>query len=64
MPPAGSCFADSACDAMWDLSTVADHLGQLLERAEADLRLEQAVYGLDAREELAIQTLLAKYFEE
>ncbi len=45
---------------MWDLSTVADHLGQLLERAEADLRLEQAVYGLDAREELAIQTLLAE----
>lgn len=43
----------------WDFSTVADRLGQLLEEAEAALRLEQAVYGLDARDELSLQSLLA-----
>src|SRR4051794_13040385 len=44
---------------MWDYSTLADHIGHAIETAEADLRLEQAVYGLDARDEKAIQTLLA-----
>jgi hypothetical protein len=44
---------------MWDFSTVADRLGQVIAQAEADLRLEQAVYGLDARDELGIQTMLA-----
>ncbi len=43
----------------WDFSTLADHLGQIVHQAEADLRLEQAVYGLDAREELQLHTLLA-----
>jgi hypothetical protein len=43
---------------MWDLSTVADHIGQTLHTAEAELRLEQAVYGLDTRDERALQTLL------
>lgn len=44
---------------MWDFSTVADRLGAAIAQAEADLRLEQAVYGLDARDELQIQLLLA-----
>jgi hypothetical protein len=43
----------------WDFSTLADHVGEILERAEADTRLEQAVAGIDSRDELAIQTLLA-----
>src|SRR5256885_5726914 len=44
---------------LWDFSTLADHLGQSLQKAEDDIRLEQAVYGLDARDELTLQTLLA-----
>src|SRR4051794_34849757 len=44
----------------WDFSTLADHLGQIVHQAEADLRLEQAVYGLDAKEELQLHTLLAQ----
>ena len=43
----------------WDFSTLADRLGAVLAGAEADLRLEQAVYGLDARDELTLQKLLA-----
>ena len=43
----------------WDFSTLADDLEQIVRRSEADLRLEQAVYGLDARSELQIQELLA-----
>lgn len=43
----------------WDFSTLADHLGQLLHKAEDDLRLEQAVYGLDARDERTLHALLA-----
>lgn len=42
----------------WDLSTVADDLGRALELAEADLRLEQAVYGLDARDERTLHAVL------
>lgn len=44
---------------MWDFSTLADHLGATLTQVEADLRLEQAVYGLDAQDELKIQAHLA-----
>ena len=44
---------------MWDFSTLADRFAQVIQQAEADLRLEQAVYGLDARDELALQTMLA-----
>jgi hypothetical protein len=44
----------------WNFSTVADHLGQALADAEAELRLEQAVYGLDAKDERALQALLAE----
>jgi hypothetical protein len=44
---------------LWDFSTVADHVGQALQAAESDLRLEQAVYGLDTRDERAFQELLS-----
>jgi len=44
---------------LYDLSTVTDHLAQAVRDAEADLRLEQAVYGLDSKDELAIQQVLA-----
>lgn len=43
----------------WDFSTLADQFGRTLERAEAELRLEQAVYGLDAKDELMLHALLA-----
>src|SRR6478736_4622536 len=43
----------------YDFSTLADQLAAALLRTEADLRLEQAVYGLDAKDEKAIQALLA-----
>jgi hypothetical protein len=45
---------------MWDFSTLADRLGTALEQAEAEVRLEQAVYGLDAKDELSLQKLLAE----
>ena len=44
----------------WDFSTVADHVIDVLRRAEADVRLEQAVYGLDAKDEKQLQALLAE----
>jgi hypothetical protein len=44
---------------IYDLSIVTDHIGQVLSNAEADLRLEQAVYGLDTRDEKQLQTMLA-----
>lgn len=43
----------------WDFSTLADHLGAAFEQAERDLRLEQAVYGLDSREERQLHEMLA-----
>jgi hypothetical protein len=43
----------------WDFSTVADRLGDVLNSAESDLRLEQAVYGLDAKDERELQSVLA-----
>jgi hypothetical protein len=44
----------------WDFSKLADDLQDVLQTAEAELRLEQAVYGLDARDERQLQTLLAE----
>ena len=44
---------------LYDLSTVADQIAAVLAAAEADLRLEQAVYGLDARDEKQLQQTLA-----
>lgn len=43
----------------WDFSTLADEMGAVLAQAESDIRLEQAVCGIDSREETAIQALLA-----
>ena len=45
----------------YDLSVVADHLGEALRIAEENLRLEQAVYGLDSKEELALHAILAEH---
>ena len=51
----------------WDFATVADRLADVVREAEAELSLEQAVYGLDAKSEVEIQRILAtglsKYFE-
>jgi hypothetical protein len=44
----------------WDFCTLADHLGRAVQAAEEDLRLEQAVYGLDARDERSLQATLAE----
>src|SRR4051812_27507840 len=44
----------------WDFSTLADQLRDVVEQAESDLRLEQAVYGLDTRDERNLQELLAQ----
>ncbi len=42
----------------WDFSTLADHLGQVVQAAELELRLEQAVYGLDAKDERTLHAML------
>ena len=42
----------------WDLYAIADDLAWAIEQAEAELRLEQAVYGLDSRDERQIHALL------
>ena len=42
----------------WDLCSLADQIEAIVKRAEADLRLEQAVYGLDAKDELQLQEML------
>ncbi|MDB5297322.1 MAG: hypothetical protein JWO31_3305 [Phycisphaerales bacterium] len=44
---------------LWNYATVADHLAEVIAAAEADLRLEQAVYGLDAKDERQVHALLA-----
>ncbi|QOV92193.1 hypothetical protein [Humisphaera borealis] len=44
---------------VWDLSTVADHLAASVLAAEQELQLEQAVYGLDARDEKSLQAMMA-----
>ena len=44
---------------IYDLAIVADHIGRVLTDAEASLRIEQAVSGLDTRDEKQLQTLLA-----
>jgi hypothetical protein len=48
----------------YDFFTLADHMGRVIARAESDLRLEQAVYGIDARDEKQIQDLLATGLRE
>ncbi len=44
----------------WDFSTLADRLAEAAQAAEDELRLEQAVYGLDARDERSLQGLFAE----
>ena len=44
----------------WDFSTLADQLAGVIDRTEAGLRLEQAVYGIDAKEELQLHALLGE----
>jgi hypothetical protein len=44
---------------LWDFAALADELGAVISAAEAEIRLEQAVYGLDAKTEIEIQQLLA-----
>ena len=44
----------------WDFSTLADDLFDVLRAAEAEVRLEQAVYGLDAQDEGQLQRLFAE----
>ena len=43
-----------------DFSILADHLELAIREAEQQLRLEQAVYGLDAMDERTLQALLAE----
>lgn len=45
---------------LWDFSTLADRLHDAIAAAEGDLRLEQAVYGLDRLAERPLQALLAE----
>jgi hypothetical protein len=44
---------------LFDLSTIADQLEQILHEREDAVRLEQAVYGMDSLAELAFHQLLA-----
>jgi hypothetical protein len=44
----------------WNFSEIADRFQLVLQTAEEELRLEQAVYGLDARDERQLQSLLAE----
>lgn len=44
----------------WDFHTLANDFRDAISGAEADLRLEQAVYGLDRLDELGIQALLSE----
>lgn len=43
-----------------ELDTLADALAHAIAAREADLRLEQAVYGLDALDELPLQAIVAE----
>jgi hypothetical protein len=49
---------------LWDFGEIAHRLGHVLQEVENDLRLEQAVYGLDAGDEKKIQSLLAQKLAE
>jgi hypothetical protein len=44
----------------WDFAELCERIGQLLQSAESDLRLEQAVHGLDVRDEREFQSLLCE----
>jgi hypothetical protein len=53
-------MSDKRISLKWDFCTLADHLGRAARAAEDELRLEQAVYGLDAKDERSLQTLFAE----
>ena len=42
----------------WDFSSLADRLADIVQKHESELRLEQAVYGLDNLDELKLHDLL------
>jgi hypothetical protein len=44
----------------FDFALLAERIADVLQRAEEALRLEQAVYGIDTKDEKAIQSLLAE----
>src|SRR5437764_12100588 len=44
----------------WDFSVLADRLGEVVAAVEGELRLAQAVYGLDARDERSLQAVIAE----
>ena len=48
----------------YDFFTLADQLGGVVARREAELRAEQAVYGLDVRDEKQLQEMLAEGLSE
>src|SRR5215203_3795296 len=52
--------AEKGISLKWDFCTLADHLGRAARAAEDELRLEQAVYGLDAKDERSLQAMLAE----
>ena len=43
----------------YDFFTLANQLGDIIARKEADLRTEQAVYGMDVQDEKQLQNVLA-----
>ena len=51
----------------YDFFTLANQLGDIIARKEADLRTEQAVYGMDVQDEKQLQNVLAvglmEYYE-
>ncbi len=57
------CIINSAFPLMWDFSSLADRLRDVIAGAEDALRTEQAVYGLDRLDERGLQALLAERLE-
>lgn len=60
LQPVGKRVSLPPMSLLWSFSEVADRLGTAIEAAENELRLEQAVYGLDAKDEVTLQKLLAE----
>lgn len=48
----------------WDFSTLADRVAAVLGKIEGELRLEQAVYGIDSRDELELHAILSAGLSE
>ncbi len=58
--PRGDKLAPMPLSLQWDFSTLADHLAEGIQQAESELRLEQAICGIDAKEELQLHALLGE----